>query len=77
MSVDVEVIRHLAKSLLSTSLMVVCSSFALEEQDSVSGAVRWASVVTLLGAFYYLQVQLWANLDDVEQFEALQGSRAM
>ena len=24
-----------------------------------------------------VQVQLWANLDDVEQFEALQGSRAM
>ena len=23
-----------------------------------------------------VQVQLWANLDDVEQFEALKGSRA-
>jgi hypothetical protein len=62
MSVDIDVVRHLAKSLLSTTLFVICSSYTFEEVDTVSGAVRWASIVTLLAAVYYLQLQLWIRI---------------
>ena len=62
LTADIDVVRHLAKSLISTILYVICSSYTFEEMDTVSGAVRWASVVTLIAAAYYLQFQLWVRL---------------
>ena len=55
-------LMHLAKSLLSTILFVVCSSSTMEDNDTVSGAVRWASIVTLIAAAYYLQFQICVRI---------------
>ena len=62
MSVNVDVVRNLAKSLTACVLVVVCSSHTMEANDTVAGAVRWASLVTLLAAAYYLLVHTWAHL---------------
>jgi hypothetical protein len=61
-TLDLGVLRHLAKSLLSVSALVICSSHTLSERDTIQGAITWASVVTLLGAAYYLQARLWKAL---------------
>lgn len=64
MATNIEAMRHLAKSVLSCILLSVCSfgSHGLvggkEQLENVTGAVRWASVVTLLSAAYYLQFQV-------------------
>ena len=78
MAANLEAMRHLAKSVLSCILLSVCSfgSQAWEgknretgtmtgmdyKSDSVTGAVRWASMVILLSAAYYLQFQIWKRL---------------
>ena len=54
--------QSLAKSLVAIVLLVVCSGYSMERSDTVAGAVRWASVVTMLGVFYYLKAQLCARL---------------
>ena len=61
-TLDLGVLRHLAKSLLSVSALVICSSHTLSERDTILGAITWASVVTLLGVAYYLQARLWTVL---------------
>jgi hypothetical protein len=69
MAAHVEAMRHLAKSVLSCVLLSLCSigsgSQALigeGDSESVTGAVQWASVVTLLSAVYYLQFQVWRRI---------------
>ena len=64
MVANIEAMRHLAKSVLSCILLSLCSfgSHGLvggkERLENVTGVVRWASVVTLLSAVYYLQFQV-------------------
>lgn len=76
MSVNVDVVRNLAKSLSACILVVVCSSQSMEANDTVAGAVRWASVVTLLAAGYYLLVHTWAHLYLRKRARRLGRSRA-
>ena len=64
MEANTETIRHLAKSVLSCVLLSVCSLGShtwVSSYESVTGAVRWASMVTLLSAMYYLQYQVWKH----------------
>ena len=46
----------------------------MEQVGTVAGAVRWASVVTLLSAFYYLQLQVCARVWLYKQARRLRRS---
>lgn len=71
MAVSTEAVLHLARSVVSCALLSACSfgsqvtrnsSAPYTSQGSVTDAVRWASVVTLLSAVYYLQFQFWRRI---------------
>lgn len=62
MSINRQSMSYLSKSLLASALVVVCSGYSMERADTVAGAVRWASVVTILGMCYYLKAQVCARL---------------
>lgn len=53
--------HHLAESVLSCTLLAVCSqggALLMGGVHSVTIAVRWASFVVLMSAFYYLQIKV-------------------
>lgn len=61
MAVNTDAVRHLAKSVLSCVLLLVCSQWSkvvVGGGNSMTGAVRWGSFVVLLSAIYYLQFQV-------------------
>ena len=83
MPVNVEELRHLAKSVLSCVLFSLCSSGSIgvlggfggfgrlsnlnntnnsNNSNDITAAVRWASVVVILAALYYLQYQVCVRL---------------
>ena len=66
MSVNVDAMLHLAKSILSCILLSLCSYgsqvAAKNSEGSVTDAVQWASLVVLLSAVYYLQFQFWRRV---------------
>lgn len=83
MAVNVEAMRHLAKSVLSCALLAVCSqggSFVMGSVHGVTNAVRWASVVVLLSSVYYLQFQVclkcWQRKRERRHRRTRSGSRS-
>lgn len=61
MAVNVDSVRHLAKSVLSCALLSICSHLSSEVvsgSSSITSAVRWGSFVVILSVIYYLQFQV-------------------
>lgn len=50
---------NLAISIVCCASLVVCAEYAHPSPKSLVGAVRWASITTLLGAFVYLLWCVW------------------
>lgn len=79
--VNIDTMRHLAKSIVGCGLLSACSYCSQVTPltggcDSISGvtsAVRWASVVILLSAVYYLQFQFWRRIWAVKKERRLRG----